>query len=417
MGKLKVGVASANQMDSFLAGQNIARQAMKAGNIKKVDLVMAFCGGRHDHQRFFAGLQLILGERVPIIGGTCVGVITNDLLCYSSSPDDDNFPAALAVFEFSDSIVSRTFTIGDLDKDEENAGHALAQKYQIQPDDRVMFIIYDSVKEPPTPEHPPMMNSAAYMLSGMTGKKFISPIPIIGGGVLGDYDFNNTQQFCGSFVDSQRIVATLLSGDLHVHYTITNGCSLVNGVYYTITKADGPSVFELDGKPIVEFITEQFGNKGWQRQIPLKTLTLGVNQGDKFGEFHEDNYNNRLIVGPTPNRDGVMLLEADLRAGDEVQFMIRDNYEMILSAKQKTQLLIDKVKSEGKRPLFAFYVDCAGRTVFFSGTESEEAAEVQKILNENNIPLLGFYSGVEVAPVYTKVKSLDWTGVLAIITE
>ena len=46
----------------------------------------------------------------------------------------------------------------------------------------------------------------------------------------------------------------------------------------------------------------------------------------------------------------------------------------------------------------------------------EEAVEVQKALPAD-IPLLGVYSGVELAKVGGHIQALDWTGVLCLFSE
>ena len=66
--------------------------------------------------------------------------------------------------------------------------------------------------------------------------------------------------------------------------------------------------------------------------------------------------------------------------------------------------------------MFALYIDCAGRTAVYSKTAVEEAAGIQKALNRVGCPLLGFYSGVEIAPFLNKSRGLDWTGVLLVMT-
>jgi hypothetical protein len=38
-------------------------------------------------------------------------------------------------------------------------------------------------------------------------------------------------------------------------------------------------------------------------------------------------------------------------------------------------------------------------------------------MNREGVPLLGFYSGVEVAPVRGASRGLDWTGVLLLLGE
>jgi len=38
-------------------------------------------------------------------------------------------------------------------------------------------------------------------------------------------------------------------------------------------------------------------------------------------------------------------------------------------------------------------------------------------MNRYNTPLFGFYSGVEVAPIFRKSRGLDWTGVLMLLAK
>jgi small ligand-binding sensory domain FIST len=86
---------------------------------------------------------------------------------------------------------------------------------------------------------------------------------------------------------------------------------------------------------------------------------------------------------------------------------------MLDSVGQRTRDLLASVRH--KRPIFALYIDCAGRTSAFSGAEIEEAAILQAELGLE-IPLLGFYSGVEIAPLLGRSRPLDWTGVLTLFT-
>ena len=49
--------------------------------------------------------------------------------------------------------------------------------------------------------------------------------------------------------------------------------------------------------------------------------------------------------------------------------------------------------------------------------DQDETCEIQSVLNEHDVTLLGFYSGVEVAPLLGRSRGLDWTGVLLVLTE
>jgi len=97
--------------------------------------------------------------------------------------------------------------------------------------------------------------------------------------------------------------------------------------------------------------------------------------------------------------------------------MIRDNRMMIKSVRDNVAEIMARIKLVGKVPFFALYINCGGRTAEYSVTEEEEAAEIQKAMRSAGIPFLGFYSGVEIAPMMGRSRGLDWTGVLVILAE
>ena len=94
--------------------------------------------------------------------------------------------------------------------------------------------------------------------------------------------------------------------------------------------------------------------------------------------------------------------------------MRRSNEKMLESARSISQRLLDEVKDFD--PFLGIYIDCAGRTSGFCGAGAEEGAFVQETIGAE-MPLLGFYSGVEVAPFMGGSRALDWTGVLIVLSE
>jgi small ligand-binding sensory domain FIST len=196
-----------------------------------------------------------------------------------------------------------------------------------------------------------------------------------------------------------------------------HGCSPLDGVYHTITKIEGPIIRELNGRPIVEILDELFGNREWRGQTPVNYLTLGVNYGERYGEPKESDYVNRLMIGVLPDGSGVTLFEPDFAEGLEVQFMLRDTRKMVESARDNALALFEEITKAGKRPVFALYIDCAGRTMGYSSSTVEESAEVQRTCNHYGVPLLGLFTGVEIAPLLGRLRGLDWTGVLAVVAE
>ncbi|MEW6673386.1 MAG: FIST N-terminal domain-containing protein [Thermodesulfobacteriota bacterium] len=406
---MKVGIGYSNEKDGVTAGRKTAEAAMISGGIERPAFVLAFCSGLHDPGEFFKGLQSALGTGVPIVGGSSVGIITNDHLSY------DGFSAGAAVIE-SENFIGNVAAVGDLDQNEKAAGQKLAEKLSGRTDGKLLLIFYDSIKVPPTANNPPVMNASPGLIEGIENT-LEDTVPIIGAGVIGDFEFNPTQQFCGSYVDSQSVVGALLSGDFRSHYRIMHGCIPKDGIYHTVTKVEGPVLYELDGKPIVEIIDAQYGTSAWRTQFPVKRLTIGVNHGDKFEEFNEKHFVNRLISGALPDGKGVLLFEPDLTEGDEILFMLRNNEMILESARKITSELLDEIVSNGEKPVWGLYIDCAGRAAKISDTLIEEASVVQNICNQYDLPLLGFYSGVEIAPLLGKSRGLDWTGVLLILAE
>ncbi len=404
---MKVGVGYCNKQDAFDSGRTVASEAIRSGNINKPDIAIAFCSGQLNHEEFLQGIKDTV-EDTPVIGGSTIGIITNDYLSY------EDYPSGVAIFQLDDVKCQIAVSHG-LDKDEKLAGCNLTRELSRTPEDRLLLMFYDSIKVTTSPASPPVMNASPPLIEGIESI-LQSNAPIIGAGLIGDYQFSNTKQFCGSNVLEQSVVGALLSGSVNVYHSVMHGCSPIDGIYHKITKMQDSVIYELDGKPIVEIIDQIYGDQRWREQRPLNLLTIGVNYGERF-QHQEDAYVNRLITGILPDCSGIGIFESDLEQGMEIQFMLRDGNQMIESARKNSESLMKKINDEGKIPVFGLYIDCAGRAAECSNTESEEAAEVQQVMNKYVTPLLGFYSGVEVAPILGKSKGLDWTGVLLVLSK
>ncbi|NJP05699.1 MAG: hypothetical protein HC837_08810 [Chloroflexaceae bacterium] len=310
----------------------------------------------------------------------------------------------------------RVVTAAGVDQNEHQAGSDMAAQLADTTDGRLMLMFYDSVKSPPTPTSPPMMNASPPLIAGIEAA-LPAGIPIVGGGVLGDFNFQPTYQFCDTVVAQQSVVGALFGGDVIPYSRIMHGCTLMDGIYHTITRIEGPVIYEIDGMPAANRIDRLYGDSSWRSQLPVRRLSLGINYGDKFGDFQEDQMVARLIVGVVPNDTGIVLFEPDLESGTSIQFMLRDGQTIIESARRNSTELMQQIVADGQTPRFAIYIDCAGRAAQVSDTLTEEAAEVQAVMNEYGVPLIGFYSGVEVAPLMGRSRGLDWTGVLLVLTE
>ena len=395
------GIGFSNKTDSYIAGKESSSIAMAQAGTFPVSLVIIFCSGKHDPHQFLAGVRSNTGDAL-LIGGAVMGVFTNNELSYVG------YEASVTVIS-SSHIQFQIFSQPDLDKDEYAAGAAIADKINKSAtgNDKGLLVFYDTIKQ----VHPPMLNFATPLFAAIEER--IDPsISCAGAGLVGDLKLTTCFQFFNDKVVKQHVLALLISGDCMMYNTIMHGCK-PGSSYKTITRAEGPVLYEIDNRPAIEVIDELFGQ---DHKIPWNEfpffVTLGLNRGDKFGEFNEADYANRLCLAIDADQKALVMFEPDLKAGDEVQLMHRSiNLDYITEG---IDLL--KKKAGNKKPLLYFYINCGGRAKPFAGGELEDVTEVQKIIG-NGVPFMGFYSGVEVAKLGNHLQALDWTGVLCLLTE
>ncbi len=399
----RVGVGQSADADSWTAGQMAARNAMQSASLERIDLALVFATAKHRPAPLRDAIRDVIGPEPRIVGGNAVGIITNDSLGY------DGTEVGVALFS-SDSVHFQTSIAGDLAGNEEDTGERLGRQLDLTAlsSDSSLLLFYDTVN---LTEEQVRLNMATPLIEGLS--RHVDHWPNMAGmGLLGDMQLQPTWQLFDDLVEQQSAIAVQINGDLRMDTAIMHGCRPA-GDYHTITRTDGPVVLEIDDRPALDVIGELLGTDstiGWDDYAFF--VTLGVNKGDRFGAFREEDYANRMCIGVDEERRGLIMFENDLRPGSEVQLMRRSldvNY-----VGRRTRDMLSTLGS--RRPVFAFYIDCAGRAGAYCGLDEEDAAEVQQALPAD-VPLLGVYSGVEIARVAGDVQALDWTGVLCLFSE
>jgi hypothetical protein len=397
----RAGVGYSQLPDSREAGAEAARMAVAGLAGARADLVMPFATSKYDPAPLLDGVQSVVGSDVKLVGGSAFGGMTNDWLGY------DGFQVVVAAIASPNMRVD-LFTESGLDSRGELAvGQAIGRRISAGSylGESNILLMYDSVKKAGVE-----LNVATTILEGVASTLGSWPDCVAGIGLIGDLAFRPTFQADGSRVLQQSAIAAVFSGGVRMDTTIMHGCT-PSGRYHTVTKTDGTVVLEIDGRPALDFLGDLVPDRNWE-EYPL-FITLGVNNGDKFGEFHEEHYANHLCMAIDRDRGGLVMFEPNLTAGSEVQLMRRSidlDYVGV-----RTRELFDRVAD--RHPFFALYIDCAGRASAVCNSDGEEAVAVQRVLTERGVPLLGLYAGVEIAKVAGSVQALDWTGVLCLFSE
>jgi len=401
--KTIAGTGYSQNVNSFDAGVEIANKAIDKSGLSQETLFFLFATPHHKIDLLMRGIRSVIGDKPKFLGCTTTGLVTNNFLSYNGA-------LAGGAFISTDTTFYEMFHEASINDREFDAGRSLAKQIRDAhtPDDSSILFFYDSVKITST-EGPIALNVATSILNGFYS--YFKRWPTVAGmGAMGEINLMYPcEAWANDVMGRQMLAAVTIGGPIKMNTIIMHGTRPV-GSYHTITKAKDSIVYELDGEPALDVIHRLLGGNVQWEDFPL-LVTLGVNNGDKFGEYKEENYASRLCLAIDKEQKALIMFENDLEEGSEVQLMQRNiDFNYIPSQVDK---LISKL--EGRKPFLALYIDCLGRVCSFSGLSREESLEVIKALG--NIPFFGVFSGVEIANVGPRVNALDWTGVLCIFSE
>lgn len=399
---MRVGIGCSDNPDTIAGGAEAACEALRqAGQDRPCDLVLMFSTSRHEPKTLREAVGRVMGGDVPVVGGGATGIITDGYFGYAGDQ------IGLAAFWFDRAHCEFLAEGGLFHGEEKRAGAVLGDRLKCAgtlPETPVL-LFYDAVDRS---RGDLRLATATHLLAGI--EKGLGFLPdLVGAGLQGDYVWTPTRQWTGRGVDVHQVLALKFTGEARMDIAVLHGCRPATG-YYTVTKADGETILEIDGRPALPHIMNILGPA-----LPPEALgcflILGINTGDKWAEFDEQCYANHLCLGVDRQRDGLVMFEPDMVAGTEFQIMHRSlDLEYIVP---RVSGLFDRL--DGRRPAFGFFIDCAGRAAGYGGIDLEDAVYVQKAV-AGRVPLLGIYSGVEIAPVLGRPRALDWTGVFCLFS-
>jgi len=401
MTRPKVGVGYSELEDSFAAGREIARAAMANGHLDACNLALLFSTCQHDPQALRDGVRSVIGPDARMTGGWAVGTITNDALGYGG------FQAGVACFSMASSDF-QLFRADGLARGEGEVGHRLGQKMAQAGADAAAvpkLLFYDSINRL---SGRTQLNMATPLLAGMR-----EAVPhlgnLVGAGLVGDMAGQATYQWFDDEISQQSAIALTFSPAIAMHTAIMRGAVPV-GDYHTVTRAEGAVIAEIDGRPALDVISMLMGGARDPSEFAFHVM-LGVNRGEPWDPYAEENYSNCLCLRTDIKRKHLIMFEPELVEGTRFQLMSRNHDPEAIA--RKVDDLFMQIGAE--EPFFALYINCAGRAGAYAGVEEEDAQYVQSAIN-GRAPLLGFYSGVEIGPIHGEVKPMDWTGLLCLFT-
>lgn len=412
---MHVAIGSSTAVQAFQAGVQAVTAALKDLPSQYTPrLALAFCSGDVDAHGFYAGMRQLLGEWVPVVGGSAMG------LCWADQCVTEG-PCSAVVLMAGDDWEWQLATSQDIYRDPYLSGEVLAGQLPSLTDSRCLLLFFDSVRFAATAQQPPVLIPAGPIIAGAHHPR-LKHLPLFGAGLLGDSHFNLTWQFCGDGVSRHSASALQLAGQFQLASCIMHGCVPLSTRRFTVSDVFGPYLYQLDQEPIVPLLDRLTGDRQWRHLqhspsgTPLPVTHLALAR-PLSADPDEQQLVTRLMTGVLPDDDAVMLFEADLNKGQQVMLMRRDPALMLQSARENTEKLLADISAAGHTGRLALYFDCGGRMSAISGSDGEEAEVVRDLCTAAGIPFLAIYTGVEIAPLQDASYGLDWSGVLVILTQ
>lgn len=310
-----------------------------------------------------------------IIGCSTAGEIT------STGGSLDNSVALIAIY--SDQMKFITGIGTNIKDNPRQAGKELAEDIQKKAGEKpkAMIMLPDG-----------LAGNGADIVRGVQdifGQDFI----VVGGSAGDDYEFKKTFEYLDDKVLSGNVVGVGLYGDFSFGYGVRHGWIPI-GNPRTATKSQGSILYELDNKPAIEIFEDYFGKdkNPIDKHEPLAKLAITYPLG-----IPAPNKDGFLIRDPiTVDDNGAITLAAEIPEGSEVHIMIGGREEAIEAAEDAARKTKEQVNGKEIKAVFLF--NCIARKKLLMGKKQEEIDKIKSIFGDN-IPLIGFYTYGEQAPL------------------
>ncbi|MDJ0618062.1 MAG: FIST N-terminal domain-containing protein [Calothrix sp. MO_192.B10] len=208
-------------------------------------------------------------------------------------------------------------------------------------------------------------------------------VPIVGGTAGDQFRFKATYQFFGDRVLTDSLPIITFSGDILFSYGIACGWQPI-GCKSIVTKAKDTVLYEIDGKPAVEYYQKYLGDRPPSAENPL-----AVYEGDS------DRYYMR-VPNTHNSQVGSINFLGDIPEQAVVQLTDISREEVIAAAETSFNQALTTYP--GNTPEAVLLFSCCCRR-WLLGTRAKEEYQLVKQAFPQEIPICGFYTYGEFAPL------------------
>ena len=390
---IKASVGMSRHRNPIMAGREAAESALKNAGIDQPDFVFMFATVGYNQQALLKSVREATGQ-APLCGCSAEGVI---IAC---DDDESNFSVAVMVIK-SDELHFSSGIASGLQQNSKDVGQRVAESIRpdIKSDTVGMFVFPDGLT----------VNFDNFVEGIEETLQLDRFLPMWGGAAGENWNWKQTYQYCNDEIVSDGVAWALLSGNIKAVSAVNHGC-MAMGMERKITRAEGATIYEIDGKPTLEVLKEYIPAE----EIEKWTTVVGVfSLGFKAPGYakEQDEYIIRAMIGGKDDETGSVTLPTVVSEGDSIWMTRRDQAKI----GQSVDRIGDEIKSQlnGHQAKLVFQFDCAGRgKVILRDQQKKQFLSTLQKKFDYEVPWLGFYSYAEIGPMKDNNCLHNYTAVI-----
>lgn len=232
--------------------------------------------------------------------------------------------------------------------------------------------------------------------------------PVVGGMASGGQGPGQNQIFQDGETLAFGAIGVCLSGSVEVVPVVSQGCKPIYEPF-VITKIQDHVIKKLGGQTAAHMLQKAFQSlQSRDAALLQRAPFLGVAVDATKSTFERGDFLVRGIMGIEKREGGLAIADNSLRAGQTVQFMVRDAE----SASEDLDHLLGEQVSDDDVGVLLF--SCNGRGTRMFATPNHDASHIQQQFGRE-VPAAGIFAMGEVGPVGGRNFLHGFTASLAIV--
>lgn len=215
--------------------------------------------------------------------------------------------------------------------------------------------------------------------------------PVFGGMASGAFRSGQNVLMLDDMLHYEGAVGVAFSGPVSIQTVVSQGCRPI-GRRMLVTGAQDNTIATLSRRPALEVAEEMFRELSEEeRRLLTQGVFLGVAMNEHQAEFHRGDFLIRNVVGVN-QQDGGILVTDYIRAGQTVQFHVRD----ASTADEDLRQLMLPVRDNAP-PAGGLLFSCNGRGRQMFPLPHHDIQTVLNVVPQT--PIAGLFAQGEIGPV------------------